>query len=374
MNEGGLRIAIIGSRGIPARYGGFETLVAELAPRLVELGHDVTVYCREGYTGGGRPATFEGVRLIHTPYLRSRSLETLSHELSSILDSLRRRFDLYYFLGTRGAPVHLIARATGRRVVVHTDGIEWKRRKWGPVARAYLRAAEWLSARVVAQRLVTDAEAMRAHYLSRYGAGSSCIPYGARIVADAPDGVLESHGLTQDDYYLVVCRIEPENNVDLIVREFLASGTTRRLVLVGGANYETSYTRSVLDAGRGDRVRSLGPVYGEELDALRLGAYAYLHGHEVGGLNPSLLEAMGAGECAIALDTPFSREALGEAGLFWDKAIGSLTERIRWADANPEELRAIGAAARARARERYLWESVARQHDALFREMVSAGS
>jgi hypothetical protein len=138
--ETGLRISVIGCRGIPAAYGGFETFAEELCTRLVQLGHDVTVYCRRGsqYKGHEAAHEYKGVRLIYTPALKQRELETLSHELASIVDSLRRRVDLYYFLGTRSAPLYVPLRLTRRIVVVNTDGLEWKRRKWSPLGRAYL--------------------------------------------------------------------------------------------------------------------------------------------------------------------------------------------------------------------------------------------
>jgi glycosyltransferase involved in cell wall biosynthesis len=360
-----MRIAIIGSRGIPARYGGFETFAQELAPRLVRRGHAVTVYCRKGYTGPHPPRTFEGVALRYTPYLRRRSLETLSHEFTSVLDSLRRPFDTYYFLGTRSSPLYLLARLTGRRVVVHTDGIEWKRRKWGAVGRAYLRFAEWLAARFAADELVTDAQAMRDYYLDRYHRESWCIPYGAPVVDSADAAPLSRFGLEAGGYYLVVCRLEPENNVDRIIRGFLDSGTQRELVVVGGAKYPSAYQRSLRQMVIGRPVRLLGPVFGRELEALRYHAFAYLHGHEVGGTNPSLLEAMGCGNCCLALDTPFNREALADAGLFWHTE-GELSGLIATLEREAETRRLLASRARPRVRECYSWDAAAGSHAMMF--------
>ena len=358
----GLRIAVIGSRGIPARYGGFETFAQELAPRLVRLGHDVTVYCRSGYTGS--QPEYRGVRLVHTPYLRARPLETLSHELTSILDSLRRGFDVYYFLGTRSSILYWPLRVAGRRIVVHTDGIEWKRRKWGPAGRAWLRFSEWFAARVVAGQLVTDARAMRDHYLERYGVPSACIPYGAPLLEGEPD--LGRFGLEPGGYHLVVCRLEPENNVDEIIAAFIASGSGLGLVVVGDA--ETATGRELVDQAAGANVRFIGPVYGDDLAALRLGADSYVHGHEVGGLNPSLLEAMGAGNACLALDTPFNREALAGTGRFWRDA-ASLASLIDWVEQERGASGELGSAARERAAVNYDWDEVAAEHDRLFRSL-----
>ena len=367
-----MRIAIIGSRGIPARYGGFETFAQELAPRLVRLGHDVTVYCRKGYTGDPPPREFRGVRLVHTPCLRVRSLETISHEFTSILHSLRTGFDLHYFLGTRSAPLYWLVRPTGRKVVVHTDGIEWKRRKWSRAGGAYLKAAESVAVRV-AHALVADSEAMCRYYRSRHGRDPACIRYGTRIVTGAPDGeTLARFGLEPGGYYLVLCRLEPENNVDLIIREFLASGSPAELAVVGDANYETPYLRRLRELSQCDRVRFLGSIYDpSSLDALRLGARAYVHGHEVGGANPALIEAMGAGCCALVLDTEFNREVVAGAGLTWTNTAGSLFALFRRVDERPREANEMGDRARMIASECYDWEATAAAHDRLFHRLAS---
>jgi glycosyltransferase involved in cell wall biosynthesis len=371
--ERGLRIAIIGSRGIPAGYGGFETFAEEIAPRLVERGHDVTVYCRAGYTAGASLDEYKSVKLVHTPALRSRSFEQLSHELASIVDSGPRRFDLYYFLGYRGSPFYVAVRAAGKMVVDNTDGFEWKRRKWNRMGRAYLRTAEWIVARIGADELISDCEAIRRYFLRTYRRDSTHIVYGAEALeAEAllPE-VLERYEVTPDGYYLVVCRIEPENNVDLIVREFIASGSDRELVVVGGMNYETPFWGELQQLARGARVRFLGPVYGPMLvESLLLGARGYFHGHEVGGTNPALLKAMGCGATVIALDTEFNRENLVNTGRYFTKDEGSLADQIRWTDAHLPEATALGDDARDRIRHFYTWDAAADKHDELFRRLA----
>jgi glycosyltransferase involved in cell wall biosynthesis len=368
----GLRIAIIGCKGIPAGYSGFETFAEELATRLVELGHDVTVYCRRGaqYLEETPPDEYKGVRLIYTPYLRQRELETLSHELTSIVDSFRRPFDLYYFLGTRSAPFYVPVRWSRRIVVVNTDGLEWKRRKWNRLGRAYLRAAEWIAVRLAADHLVSDARAIAEYFRETYGADSEYLTNGAYVLHDLPEGSLDRWGLEPGSYYLVACRIEPENNIDLIVEEFLASGSERELVIAGGMNYETPYWTELQRLGARGRVRFLGPVYGPFLvETLHLGCYGYLHGHEVGGTNPSLLKAMGCANGVLALDTPFNAENLDGTGVLWHKDRGDLAAKIRWAEEHPDELRDLGRRAQDRIGEHYTWDLVAERHDRYFREL-----
>jgi glycosyltransferase involved in cell wall biosynthesis len=367
----GLRIAVIGSRGIPAGYGGFETFAQELCPRLVELGHDVTVYCRQGYTGQELLEEYKGVRLRYTPHLRRRELEQLSHEFTSIADSLRRPFDLYYFLGYRGSPMYVPLRASRRIVVVNTDGLEWKRSKWSGLGRRYLKAAEWVAARLAADELVSDAKAIRAYFRRTYGRDSKYLTNGAYVFDGLPEGALDRWDLEPGSYYLVACRIEPENNIHIIIREFLESGSDRELIVVGGMNYETPYWRHLQDLASRGRVRLLGPVYGPMLvESLHLGCYAYLHGHEVGGTNPALLKAMGCGNVPIALETEFNTENAADAGLYWTKAAGSLAGQIRWAEANPEGVAEMGERARQRIRDQYTWDGVAREHDTFFRDVA----
>ena len=369
----GLKIAIIGSRGIPAGYGGFETFAQELAPRLVERGHEVTVYCRAGYTAGQKLDEYKGVHLVHTRALRSRSLEQLSHEFTSIVDSAHRHFDLYYFLGYRGAPFYVAVRAAGKIVIDNTDGLEWRRRKWNWLGRTYLRTAEWIVTRLGAHALVSDAEAIRQYFLRTYHRDSRYLTNGAYTFdtsAMQPE-ILVQYDLEPGGYYLVACRIEPENNIDVIVREFVASGSDKELVIAGGMNYETPFWKELQRLAEGSRVRFLGPVYGPMLiESLHLGAYGYLHGHEVGGTNPALLKGMGCGNLVIALETEFNSENLLETGLYFTKTPGSLAEQIRWADAHEKESRALGESARERIRAHYSWDSVADKHDAFFREIA----
>lgn len=367
----GLRIAVIGSRGIPARYGGFETFAEELCPRLVELGHEVTVYCRKGYTGDALLDEHKGVRLRYPPYLRNRQLEQLSHEATCILDSIRLPFDMYYFLGTRGAPLYVPLKASRRMVVVNTDGLEWMRRKWSRLGRTYLKFAEWVAVRLAADEMVCDAQAMSAYFLRKYGRECTYLTNGAHILTELPPGSLDEWGLEPGSYYLVACRIEPENNIDLIIQEFLSSGSSKELIIAGGMNYTTPYWEYLERLAARGRVRLLGPVYGDmRVEKLHLGCFGYLHGHEVGGTNPALLKAMGCGNLAIALDTEFNSENLGDTGLLWEKRRGSLAERIRWAEEHPKEVKRLGRAAQERIRDHYTWDKIAADHDAFFRQVA----
>jgi glycosyltransferase involved in cell wall biosynthesis len=226
--------------------------------------------------------------------------------------------------------------------------------------------------RLAGNELVADAMAMRDYFERTYGVRPEFLTNGGHILTDLPEGALDQWGVTKDSYYLVACRVEPDNNIDWIVREFIGSGSERELVIAGGMNYETPFWTELQRMAEGHRVRFLGPVYGDMLvEKLHLGCYAYLHGHEVGGTNPSLVKAMGCGNTAIALDTPFNTEVMGGNGLTWEKRDGSLAERIRWAEDHPDELATIGERARQRVRDHYTWDAVAQAHDRYFRRLAS---
>ncbi len=365
----GLRIGILGDRGIPARYGGYSTLVEEVAARLVrDHGMKVTVYCRRGYYDE-HPREYRGVHLVHLRSPGGKYFESLIHTFFSVIHSIGRRFDLIFMLDPGNSPLLLPLKARRYPVVLHTDGLGWQRRKWGRVARSYYKWSERLSARL-ATCLVTDARAMREYYREQYGVDSCFIPYGSRVGEAPTEDALRRHGLEPGGYYLVVARIEPENNTDLIIDEYRRSDVRRPLVIVGGAKYETEYSRRVFSR-HGGAVRLLGPVYDSAaLNGLYANAYAYIHGHEVGGTNPSLLRAMDAGRPCLCLSVIFHREVIGDAGVYFERGPGSLAAILRELEADRERAEVLGRRASERAVRRYRWDAVAAGYAALFTRIV----
>jgi glycosyltransferase involved in cell wall biosynthesis len=367
-----MRISIFGARGVPARWGGWDTIVTELAPRLVAAGHEVTLYTMPRYTGDDVGDEYLGVRVTRLPTRYGKFTETVIHELlSSLVAMARPRQDVYYVLGCRTVWAYLPHRLLRRTVVFNTDGLDWQRRKWGPFARTYLRANYWL-ARHSSSFLVSDSRALQQLYRARWGAESAFLTNGGdvREVRDPERhrAILAGYGVEPDHYYLQVCRIEPENNADVVVREYTASEASDPLLIVGGANYASDYLAQ-LEASAGPRVHLLGPIYEpEHIEALFLGAKAYIHGHEVGGTNPSLVTAMGCGRLVLAHDVPYNREVLDGNGLLWTKAPGSLRQCIAEVEADAENLQAQAAVAcRERIRTTYAWEKCANDHDRFFR-------
>ncbi len=308
------RIAFLGSRGIPARYGGFETFVEELSVRLVERGFDVTVFC-EGDPRGA-PSTFRGVRLEHVRAWAPGPLRTLAFDGACLARSLRA-FDVVYMLGYGSSALCALARLAGRDVWINMDGLEWRRSKWSGAARAWLWAMEKL-AFPCASHLVFDNAALRERVAGGRRKSASVIEYGAPIYTrDDEAGALAHFGLQPGRYLLAVARLEPENHLVEIVRAHRESASERELALVTNVERGGDYARALADVA-GARTRILGSVYDAQLlRPLRRHAHAYVHGQSVGGTNPSLLEAMGCANVVVAHDNPFNRETLAGAGLFW---------------------------------------------------------
>jgi glycosyltransferase involved in cell wall biosynthesis len=318
------RIAILGSRGIPARYGGFETFAEQLALGLVQAGVEVTVFAEGDSSADSAAFDYQGIRVEPVRTHRLGPATTIVYD-TMCLWRARRGFDVVYMLGYGAAFACWLPRCWGTQVWVNMDGLEWARSKWRPVARGYLRAMEACMARV-ATRVLADAQAIQRYYQQRYpkGAPSTFIPYGAHLPAvNAQDDLsaqLQAWQLIPDGYLLIVARMEPENHILEMLQAYsaVAASVSMPLIVVGEHRAENAYCARLRDFTHQEGIRFIGPVYdAAALTALRRGAWAYLHGHSVGGTNPSLLEAMACANFVIAHDNPFNREVLGEHALYF---------------------------------------------------------
>ena len=309
-----MRIAILGTRGIPARYGGFETLAEELSARLATAGHEVTVYART-HTAVPGVTTHRGAAVHVLPALRFKALETLSHTFLSSVHANRRRYDVILLCNAANAPLIPLLHARRLPVALNVDGLERKRRKWHTLGRAYYRLCERLSARW-ADEVVTDAGVIQRYYRRAWKRGSVMIPYGGDLPSPTGDDALRRLGLAEGSYFLYVSRFEPENNPDRIVEAYRSIRGEARLVMVGDAPYADELIRRVRAMAAADpRVILPGSVYGEGYRQLLFNARAYIHATEVGGTHPALVEAMGAGRVVFFLDNLPNREVVGSAGV-----------------------------------------------------------
>lgn len=358
-----LRIAMIGTRGVPARYGGFETCVEEVGRRLAGAGHQVRVFCRPtGEASADVAPTYLGMQLVHLPVVRKRALETLMHTALSVVHPSLKEVHCAILFNAANAPLLPVLRLRGIPVATHVDGLEWRRAKWGPTGRRYYRAAEALAVRW-SDALIADAAGIQDYYRRELGASTELITYGAPVLDVVDSARIAEFDLRPRGYHLVVARFEPENHVLEIVQGYVRSGATLPLVVVGSAPYADEYTARVAAAADG-RVRLLGSVWDQEqLDQLYAHAQSYLHGHSVGGTNPSLLRASGAGAYVVAYDSVFNREVLEDLGAYF-RAPDDVARLIEWVEINPHRAAALGSAGRERMR-RYDWDEVAGQYEAL---------
>ncbi len=363
-----MKIAIIGTRGIPANYGGFETFAEECAVRLVERGHRVTVYGRSHYVPGSL-RTYRGIELVTLPTLRFKYLDTVWHTFFAVVHALFRKFQVILICNAANSIYSWMPRLFGTPVVVNVDGIERHRQKWSWLGRAWYRMSEYLSI-VLPSAIVTDARVIESYYRDRYGAASFYIPYGASTCRAVSLKKLKELGISPGEYCLYVSRLEPENNAHLVVRAYQKVRTSMRLVVVGDAPYARDYIR-IVKATRDPRILFPGAIYGEGYRELLGNAFCYIHATEVGGTHPALIEAMGQARLIIANGTPENEEVLGNAGLVYKKNnvddLARLLQELIDCPAGHEHLR---EAALDRARLEYSWDNIVTKYERLFGSLI----
>lgn len=364
-----MKILLMGTRGAPARYGGFETAVEEVGSRLATR-HEVIVYCRNP---NQVKTEYLGMKLVNLPALRHRVLETLSHTFLSALHAIFRQRDIDVILLFNCANVIFLPllRFCHAPVIIHLDGLESQRAKWGAFGKRYYSWAERTAARS-ADAVIADSRALAELYRAKYGVDAAFIAYGAPIL---PRGHA-SHRLTRlnlrsNAFHLVVARFEPENNVREVVSAYSEAGTDFPLVVVGGAQYGSRYVSSVEAASAKADVHFIGAIYDQEmLESLYANCISYVHGHSVGGTNPSLIRAMGAGATCLANDVIFNREVLAGAGLYWSSQ-EQLSTLFEWVESNPDPCIEYSQSGQIRVAEFYCWDQVTSQLELLFTRTAS---
>lgn len=367
---GKLRIGLCGGRGIPHTYGGAEAFFVELAPRLVERGHEVIVYCRRSLFKQ-RPRYYKGVRLIYLPSIETKALGTPTHTLLCMLDMLFRKVDVTLVVNVANAFYCLIPRLLRKKIAINVDGLDWKRDKWGPLGKRYFHLNARYVGRICPRGVVTDAYEMRRIYLEEFGTPSACIAYGANIETSINPEIVRQYGLEPSQYYLIASRLVPENNADLIVKAFEKVNTDRLLAIAGAANYRSAFVQA-LQRTKDPRVRFLGHVgNADHVKELHCNAYAYIHGHSVGGTNPALLKALGYGNCILALNTAFNAEVIQEYGLLFEGDENDLTGKIQCVEDHPEVAAEYRFRAPQRICEAYSWDRITNQYEELFLQLAA---
>ncbi len=362
-----MRIAILGTRGIPANYGGFETFAEHLSTRLAARGHDVTVYCRAHYVSP-RELEFQGVKLKVLPTIRHKYFDTIVHTFLSALHAVPKRYDAALICNAANAPFASILRLAGTPVALNVDGLEHKRKKWNSIARNYYLMAERL-ATILPTETVTDARVIQEYYLARYGAASTMIAYGAEVER-RPDPLVRRWRVEPNRYVLYVSRLEPENNAHLVIDAFKRVRTAHKLLIVGDAPYAREYIKDLKARARRDRrIVFTGFVFGRDYRALQQNAYCYIHATEVGGTHPALLEAMGFGNCVLTLAAPENIEAIGDAGIAYTDE-NDLAEKLQRVLRDGSLVHSYRNRAQTRVLENYDWDYVVDQYERLFADMA----
>ena len=362
-----MRIAILGTRGIPASYGGFETFAEHLARRLVLRGHDVTVYCRAHYVSP-RQLKYHGVKLKVLPTIRHKYFDTVIHTFLSAIHAVSKRFDAALICNCANAPFAPILRLTGTPVAINVDGLEHKRKKWGSLGRRYYRFAEYLST-LLPNEIITDAQVIQDYYLAHHNAPSTMIAYGSEVERRPDRETVRKWRVEPNRYVLYVSRLEPENNAHLVIEAFKKVRTAYRLLVVGDAPYAEQYISSLKARARGDkRIVFTGFVFGQDYRALQQNAYCYVHATEVGGTHPALLEAMGYGNCVLTLATPENIEVVGDAGVPYIDEF-DLTEKLQRVLRDGSLVHAYRHRAQQRVQTHYDWDRVVDQYEQLFQRM-----
>ena len=366
-----LRIAMLGMRGVPANYGGLESVAEEVGARLVERGHIVTVYCR-GHNSTTYATMHRGMRRIVLPSPRQKYLDTPLHTAVASAHALAHRSDVVHVFGVGNAAWLPLLRRAGRATVISVDGMDWRRRKWGRVAKFGLERSSVLAARL-SDACITDSQEVARYYAREHGRHLHYIAHGVDPRPVDGTHALETYGLQDRGYLLFVGRLTPEKGVHYLIDAFRPLDTARALVIVGEAA-DPSYAAALRERAECDpRVRLLGPLYGDPVRELFAHDYVYVQPSEIEGTALSLVEAMGYGNCVVVSDIPENLETVGEAGISFDAIhpVASLHRVLADLLASPERVERHRAAAKRFAIERYSWDRVTDEHERLYREALA---
>lgn len=374
-------IGILGTRGLPAHYGGFETAAETIAVGLRKAGFRVVAACEDN-GNGERPAKYEGIELVYFPVKDSlRPLSEILYDIRSLIE-VGSRVDAIYMLGYGAGFFFWIARILRKPLVVNSDGMEWKRPKFGRISRILLRLSERFGL-TAANVIVADSKCVARYVEQTYGRTPIFLPYGTASVPPPswnPDSIKKwrpdiVHLLRPDDYYLVLARMEPDNNIDKIIQGFTQTTTSRKLLLVGPCVSRDYLSRLKDLAQKDDRIILAGAVYDPGIKKmLRWHCAGYIHGHMVGGTNPSLLEALNAGNVVIGTDIEFNREVIGNSrelpAFYFRPEPDMIAKAIESAD---QDVLALRERARvwgpARIREAYNWTDIILGYESLFQKL-----
>ncbi|MBT8194895.1 MAG: DUF1972 domain-containing protein [Bacteroidia bacterium] len=364
-------MAIIGGRGYPYVYSGYETFIKELCERLNDK-YEFHIYCHAELFEE-KPKVVNGIHLHYHYGINIKVLTQLSHSLFATFHAFFAKHDVYFFVNTSNGPFGWFLNLFNRITVINTDGLEWKRPKWKGLGAKYFYWASKLSAKTF-KHLIADSEEMRNIYLRKFNRDSTVIAYGANVRKSQNSSALEKFNLKKDSYYLIVGRLIPDNNSDLIIQGFIDSQTVKQLVVVGDIPFKDKYAQKIKSI-KHERIILTGYVENQnDLQVLYENCFCYFHGHEYGGTNPTLLKALAYGCCVLALDTAFSREVLNEEnyGTYFEKSVKEVEKVIEKVETEDYPVQEYRNKSKERIQSEYTWEKIANQYDTFFNDIMGA--
>jgi len=330
-----MKLAIIGSRGFLTKYGGYETFVKHLALGLAEKGLSLTVFGIAGYREPANDNLYPNIKRVWLPTIRVKFLEKVVSSLLAVIFTSFSYFDIVFTLGISPGLFLFLLKILGKKIVVNPDGLEWQRPKWSKFIAFWLRLSE-LAAIKFSDVVISDSQRIENYIKEKFKKKRVVfIPYGAdiNIASNKDASILQKYGLKQNQYFVQVCRLEPENNVHIIIREFNNYTGDKHLVIIGDTLYSVKYKKNLKRAAN-HKIKFLGAIYGQDYKVILRNGYCYIHGHEVGGTNPSLLEAMASAKCPVVLNVPYNIDVIGNDGLTFSKNEGDLKEKLEYLDKN----------------------------------------
>lgn len=366
-----MKIALLGTRGVPASYSGFETCVEQLGQRLVQRGHEVTVYCRSHHITYPHDV-YKGMQLVKLPTIANKYLDTIVHSFISSVHALPRRYDIALYFIAGNSPVTWIPRLVGTKTMLNVDGLDWKREKWPTLAKRYIQLAEYLATRLP-NLYLTDSEVVQAYYRDRYASKPPYVPYGSEIDLLPAGETLAEYGLEPGRYVLFVGRLVPENCAHHLIDAFRELDTDFKCVIVGDAAYADTYIASLKERAVGDdRIIFTGYVFGKGYHELGTHAAVFVESSGVGGTHPALTEAMAFGSCVVVHDTPENLETIGDAGFSYsgEQGAGDLRRVLSNLLEDPDLLATYAKRAQRRAHTTYSWDAVTDAYEDLFRAVL----
>jgi glycosyltransferase involved in cell wall biosynthesis len=366
-----INISIIGTRGYPYVYSGYETFVKQLSERLVLKDCNVTIYCHKGLFEI-RPKEIKGIKLVYIPTIETKILSQPVHSFLSIIHACFSRPDVLLVVNSANGPFGLITKLFRIPTAINVDGLEWLRPKWKGLGSIYFKWASKM-ATLFYDQIINDSDEMRKVYLNLFKRDSKVIAYGADIRKSESPDLINKWNLKPREYYLVVGRLIPDNNADLIIKGFIKSKSKKKLVIVGDVPYADSYSSDLKNIDD-DRLIYTGYVNNQDLLAeLYHNCYVYIHGHEFGGTNPTMIKAMAYGCAILALDTVFNHEMLqkGKFGFFFKKELISVTDQINYCEKEKIEIDKFRSESVNGITKKYDWNSVTKEYLEVFKSLVS---